>query len=533
MKWDDILRQYAEDFIKKRAAIERFDYTKHEFYVHDPEMQFLSLAFTGYLTDFFYMKGVDVLAISIPLHNVILSKDPELYMDVIEAARYYGTMKDQVLIGMLILSKNEARKQYYGRMVKLLASFPPNQLYHKFVKVKRKEKILGGLASFDKRLIHDVINQWISDGRFIYYMAKYRKYVKKIIELTHYPLDPELFKYLSRPSKYDGDNEYLKGISLFYRTKDFKYLPQRFPFEILRSYVKKEDWTLDVVLKSDLTGNTLVLMAVSLVDKFGDKILKEFSRILRSRMVTADKVLKAAFAAYDKGYTELATELAMVYAKKVAEAYKDLLLPIETPNIAVVLDASGSMAPTSLRGEFMKALSTVSPLAPLIKYLIVFSDNADYESPELLKTFLGLIQLQKIAEKKYDRGTCIACGLKLALKLAERGEIDTVILVTDEQANILMNTPDEATAMEIIRRLLKKGIKVIVLNPTPYPVHVTDIREKDLIYVPAPNPESLVAALKLIQLKKALKKAGAKKLVKKLVKVAAKTKKAKKEEEEK
>ena len=122
----------------------------------------------------------------------------------------------------------------------------------------------------------------------------------------------------------------------------------------------------------------------------------------------------------------------------------------------------------------------------------------------------GLLELKRIASEKYNSSTDIVSGLRLALEQARSGEVNTVIVATDEQANV---TTEDTTEMELIRKMLDMDVKVAVLNPTPYPVHVTDIRDKRLIYVPAPNPESLTAALRLIQIRRELQHASAREIM--------------------
>jgi len=72
----------------------------------------------------------------------------------------------------------------------------------------------------------------------------------------------------------------------------------------------------------------------------------------------------------------------------------------------------------------------------------------------------------------------------------------------------------EFEEMTLIKRLLDEGKTVIVINPTPYPVSVTDIKDKRIIYVRANNPESLVNAIKLIQMR--LSRMSAQELIKEI-----------------
>jgi len=514
MKWDEVLDEFSKEFLKRREAEEEFDASKHSFYIHDPEMQYLSMLFTGYVSDFYYMTAKEVFQLAYPLHRVILDKDPEYHLMSLRVARAYGAMKDQVLIGLLLWSKHPEREKHKDELTELLASFPPNQIVKKFINTKRKTpNLFGGLGIFEKKLLQNVIKTWEEQGKLPYYFAKYRHYIQQLINLTHMKVNPAEFSYLSNPTRYEGNTDYLKQISEFLRTKDISNLPENAPFELVRSSIKKEEWTPEVLEKCDITGNTVVLQACSLYSVFGDKILPYIKRAVSSPTVTADKILKALVMASDK-YDNLTEALAQAYAEKVKETYKQLLLPLpEMPRICMVIDASGSMNPGTLGGMFLKAIACTAPFAPLVKKLILFSDNANYEDEKLLSSYEGIVKLLRTAVCRYDSGTDIAAGLKLALEQAKTGEINTVILATDEQANILKG---EETEMDLIRKLLNMDIRVIVLNPTPYPVHVSDIREKRLIYIPAPNPEAVTGALRLIQLRKELQEAGARELIQKL-----------------
>jgi len=519
VKWDEVLEKFALDFLKRREEKEGFNVSEHSFYIHDPEIQYLSTLLTGYVTDFYYMKAVEVFQQGAILHKYIIQKDPEYHLDSIKIARSLASIKDQVIIGILTWTRHSDRKKYFDDLVDLLATFPPNQIVKKFINTKRKLKeLFGGYGTFDKRLINAVYEKWKEQDKIEYYFAKYRRYIQQLINVTHIKVDPIEFSFLSNPTKYNGNSEYLRRISEFLRTKDISVLPDKAPFELVRSNIKKSDWTIEVLEKCDITGNTVVLQACSLYEQFGENILPYIKRVTNTRTVTADKILKALLMSAIKGYNILSEELAKGYIAKVKDTYKQLMLPLpDYPRIALVVDASGSMYPTRLNGYFMKTISSVAPFAPLVKSLIMFSCNANYEDERLLRTWDGLLELIDIAKRKYNGGTNIVDGLSLAYEQVKTGEIDTVILSTDEQANIVSSKYGyRETEMELIRKMLNEGAKVIVLNPTPYPVHVTDISEKRLIYIPAANPEGVVSALKLVQLRKELQNATAKEVIAKI-----------------
>lgn len=427
------------------------------------------------------------------MHKEIIKKDIKFYLEALELARKVG-MKDQVIIGLLLLSKTND-KEVFQKVSELLKTFPPNQIAKKFIEMKRKTKLFSGIGSKERRLLKEYLDYYLSKE---YYLIKYRRYLRDLVNIAHYKNAPQLlFTPLTR---YKNPSPYLQGIIEFLKTKDPKKLPDGYPFEILRSNLKREKWG-KYVLKSDLTPNSLILQACSLYAAY-PKIVDEMDKILEGKYITSDKILKACVMAHLKEMHKLRDKLAKIYTKKVSETYKDLILPIEEPKILVLLDGSSSMEPKSIRGMFFKSLSTIAPFSPLIKKLIVFSDHATQENPELLKTFEGLLELIRLAP---DEGTNLQEALTLAL---EDEECDTIIIVTDEQANLVSGA---LTEFELIKKLLDKGKIVILINPTPYPVSVTNVKDKRIIYVKAPNPESVIASLKLAQLRKT--KVGAKKLV--------------------
>jgi len=523
MEFEKVMEDFARSFIERRAKNENFDMSEHSFYTHSPEQDFLSVLFTGYIQNFYYMSSAEVFSYSVPLHKEIIKKDIDFYIQSLHVAREISAMKDQVLIGLLLLSKCEMRDDLFDLLVDLLSTFPPNQVVRKFVNTKRKDRSLfGGFGSFEKRLIAKVFETWKEKGLLDYYFAKYRRYVQQLVNLSHIKIEKELFGWLSSPTQYQGKEGYLNKIKEFYRSKNIHDLPDKAPFEIVRSFIKKDDWKPELLEKCDITANTVVLQATSLYSAFKNEMLPYVKRAVNKK-VTADKILKALIMAEIKEHHELAAELAKAYAEKVKTTYKDLLLPLDNASICVVLDASGSMEPESLRGMFLKGLSCIAPFSPIIKSLILFSDEAGDADVRFLSTWEGLLKLMQLADNSYNNSTNIVAGLSRALEKAKQKEINAVILVTDEQANVVSSSDTE---MDLIKKLLDMGIQVIVINPTPYPVKITDISDKRLIYIPSPNPEALKGALRLSQIVNA--KLQAKPL---LEKIASGAKKKKKENE--
>ena len=513
MRWEDVIKSFSVEFIKRRSETEAFDARRHSFYVHDPEFQFLSTLLTGYVVDYYYMSAGEVFQLSVPLHRLVLEKDAEFHFDAIKVAREVGAMKDQVILGLLVWSKHPKRQERKEEMARLLATFPPSQIVRKYINTKRNApNIFGGLGTFEKKLLKRVWEIWEGQGRLEYYFAKYRNYMRQLVNVAHIKVPPEEYEYLKKPIRYQGRSEYLNKIADFLVTKDPDKLPERgVPFELIRSNLPKARWREDILERCDITGNTIVLQAKSLYEAFGDSVLKYVKRAAKSPTVTADKILKALVMASIEGYDPLASELARAYAEKVSKTWQQIKLPLpDEPEVCLVVDASGSMRPSSMRGMFLKSISCVAPFAPVVRHFVLFSEEAGFLDPDLLRTWDGILEVMRIASERYNGGTNIADGLTRAIEVARTGEVNTVILATDEQANIITT---ECREMDLIRTLLDMGVRVVVINPTPYPVKITDIREKRLTYIPASNPEGVTATLRLIQMKEGLKRAGAKELL--------------------
>ena len=498
------LDQFATSFIKRRALDENFVPSDHSFFVHDLEHQYLSCLLTGYVKDFYYMKKAEVLTYAMELHREMLRKDPLYHLTSLKVAREIG-MKDQVMIGLLEWGEHRERAEHFDELVTLLGTFPPSQIVKKYIRPKRK-KIVGGFGSFDKRLISSLWAKWEEQGKLSYYLVKYRPYMEQIVRLIH--IRTPSWPYIIHPSKYDGPDNYLTEVSNFFHTKEFS--GPKFPFELVRGNIPKSQWKGVKIEETDMTGNTIVMQACSLYEALGNKFIPLVRGAVNSPTLTSDKILKALIRASEKQYDKLTRELGTLYTEKVKGTYKHLLLPVTPPNIGVVLDASGSMEPETLRGMFFTGLSLIAPFAPLVSSLVLFSDEAKEEDEGLLMDWEGLNILTGYASLHYNGGTDITSGIIKMMELINRNEVNTVIIFSDEQANLIEGGSRE---MGLIKKLLDEGIEVIVINPTPYPVKVTDIRDKRLIYIPACNPESLAGALKLIQLRGQLKERDGRELI--------------------
>ncbi len=200
--------------------------------------QFVAVVLTGYIRNTFYMTSDEILREYVSLHVTASEEDPDFHLEAVDRSRETG-MKDQVLIGLAVWTKHPMREDRFRNLAELLASFPLNQVVRKFIKMKRRF-VFGGLGSFEKRVLREVYKIWEDSGRLEYYFAKYRRYMHQLVSLAHIAVPEREFSYLSSPTSYKGDSEYLKAISEFLRTRDPNKLPEGAPFELVRPNLRRE-----------------------------------------------------------------------------------------------------------------------------------------------------------------------------------------------------------------------------------------------------------------------------------------------------
>ena len=531
---------WAKHFLEKRVEREKFDVGKHSFYAHSPLRQFVQLLFTGFMKDTFYMKKSEIYAMSRELHLDVAFKEPDFHLSAIKLARREALMKDQPLLGVLVRLRPslQLRDKSFEEHVKILSSYPPNQLLKKFVEPVKRREFGYGLGRYVKRLMHYVFDTWYEDGKLRYYVLRYRKAVRDLLRLVHYPLkDQDYARALFNKEIDKISDEKLRAYFDFMNyirrgeygnACDIAY-NYDLPFELIRANVPasyyKEPAVYETLLKT-ATARTLVMFAVSL-SRHGipiTAIAEALEKKVPPSNVSSFEIIRPAFISYTESRTfDVLTEaLGKLYASKIADVWRQIdtsFLKVSQSNIALILDASGSMEPGRICkgyrrfGYFTRSLVALAPLAYRVKRLILFSEHADEEDVNLLKTLEGLIELDKIAYEKYDMGTDIEEGLKLAKEYVDSGEVDTVILSTDEQANI---NKDNISEFDVIKSMLNKGARVIIHNPSPYPVHIARPIE-GVTYIYGDRAESIIGSLR-VQVLRDLRDEEVKELILEVVK---------------
>ena len=525
---------WAKHFLEKRVEREKFDVGKHSFYTHSPLRQFVQLLYTGYLTDTFYMKRSEIYAMSRELHLDVAFKEPEFHLSAIKLARSEALLKDQPLIGVLVRLRPALmlRDRSFEEHVDILSSYPPNQLLKKFVEPVKRKEFGYGLGRHVKKLLHNVFDTWHERGLLGYYVLRYKSAIKDLLRLVHYPLrEQDYARVLFNRDVDKIADEKLKAYVKFkeyvkqkkYKDAGIVAYEYDLPFEIIRVNIPKSEYRFEEVYKAILktiTPRGLVMFAVPFV-RAGipkDELLKELRRKVVKSNVTSFEVIRPTVVSYKLfGMEELTRELGEVYTSKIVDVWRQIdtsFLKVSQCSIALVLDASASMEGGGLvyrrrkLGCFDRSLIALAPLAYRVKRLILFSNFADEEDVNLLKTYGGLMELDKIYSSKYDDMTNIASGLALAKQYVDNGEVDTVILSTDEQANVNKEAIKE---YDLIRRMVEKGAKVIIHNPSPYPVHIAKPIE-EVTYVYGDRVESIIGSLR-VQAMKDLKDEEVKELI--------------------
>ena len=441
-KW---LEEFAKGFTLKRAVNEGT--AQPEVSVLPLPLQYVALVYTGTVTNHFYIQREEILEYSRPLHRLMYQANKDMMRDVIRDARQVG-IKDQVLMGAFLL-----------RDIETLATFPPSQIN------KLRSLVPSGLNPLgSKNAVREVITEWVKavgKDRLLYYATSHRGQLRKLLfvwsnslrKYVWYPLtavDKEVLDVLMKPVDLDKAD-----------AVDFNYLVSTVPKEEWGKYIDKVHFTPYVLLS----------YAKSLASVLGEDFV--VGKLTTAKYLTSDKYFRAMLVLKDS-YPKVAEKLKELYVKSASESYKEMVMPGLQPNkVVLVLDVSGSM-----REVGYKVMGIVSPFAPLVKDMILFSTDYYHEDPKKLLSVDGVTELLQNAPWG---GTNVRGALEEARRVA--GEEDVIMVVTDEQENVDVN---------------KKVVTPhVVVNPKPYPSHMPF--DTKYVFVPGTNAESLASAYRLTQ----------------------------------
>jgi len=526
------LEEWAKDFLKERVEKEEFLPSKHSFFVHSPLRQYVQMLFTGFITPTFYAKPSEIYIASRELHKTVVEEDPNFHLASIKVAREEALMKDQPIIGVLtrLRPTYNLRGKHFDDHVKLLSTYPPHHLLKKFVEPVRRKEFGYGLGRHVKRLLTKVIESWTEDT-LKYYVIRYKRAMRDLINLTHYKLpDDDYARVLFNRELDEVEDEYFKAYVKYMelirkeRYVDACRLVEEYslPFELMRVTIPRRYYKIEEVYRTLLdraTPLSVMSFAVSFVRAGipASEVAKYVIKKGKAGSVTSLDVAKPMIMALDQLTitNPLTKALGEVYSKKMVDVWKMIdtsFLKISDKKIALILDASGSMLSFNLmRSGFVRALISLAPLGVNVKHLVLFSDYASEENPNLLCSLYGLYDLISIAHSRYNSGTNIIDALRYARSL---DDIDIVIISTDEQANINMT---EVKEFEIIKEILSKGVGVIIHNPEPYPVHISK-PIKGVTYIYGDRAESIIGSLR-VQAMRDLKDEDVKELIMEIVTV--------------
>ncbi|MEM0142389.1 MAG: VWA domain-containing protein [Candidatus Parvarchaeum sp.] len=444
-----------------------------------PEQAFIQLLFTGFVKDQFYLSADKILDISLKLHRYYQRQYPDTYVKLIRYAREKTGIKDQLLIAA-----------YFANDATLLDTLPPQQVLKYFTWHKKFKFPVGARV---KKLVKEYLINRETDGDKINFakvaedLTQHRRAVRKLIMLAHLNMLPEyfsMFMNIQAPLPIEI-REYVNDSTnvMFYNTMSVVDAGHFIPFEVMRSHVPKSGWDFTKVKMSPYMALSMVK---SIAESSDDKTAASFLR--EGKYLSTDKLF-TAFVAIPEEYSEIRSTIAQLYVNRIKTQYKELLLFDEEMPIVAVLDISGSM-----RDNFVKMLGMITPFAPLLEKMYLFSDGIELYSPEKLFAPEGIMEtLDHI--KETSGGTNLMGALhSLARLKAPR----TIIIVTDEQGTY---DSADSTYGEAVQHLLDQGHKLIIINPASYQPH-TIAQKEGVIYLPAINAESLAGAMRLLELEK-------------------------------
>ena len=515
-----------------QARMQREGHGLREFYVLGPKLSLVQTLLTGFVKDRFYMAGDEVIAMSFDVHRDALLRDPGFHVDAVSYARDKANIKDQVVIGLAsrsylnAVNRLEDRRAYRDRELEVMKALPPN-LLHRYLELMRKagRHVVGkGLGSYEKGLLEDALLSW-SPERAEYYAMRYRRDLADIVRVVHPRAEGELKRILgwavARPRGRTPPTDRLRAYEEALKALDAKdyvralalIADYRLPFELVRARIDREEFRRQAeenpwlrsdaarAIKEAATASAAVLNARSIAEMLGDEEAAEAVRgkLDRGRVSCFD-LMRAAVAVRDR-FPATYRELNEAMLRKAGEVREELLIPgLKEPKVVVCLDASGSMfssprgRPTFRDLEF-NALCMSIPLylSGLARATVAFSEDA---RPEPLRVecprdaYSAYLSLRE----SYGGGTDVGRGVRAALEEALREGAEAIVLFTDEQENVASGR----AAAEEVEEAVRRGVSVVVVNPSPYPAHSVPTAP-GVYHLPAATPEAMVAAARIVQ----------------------------------
>ena len=525
------MEKWARDFWERRKREE--EHSIDHFYVYGKRRTLLQVVATNYVGNEYYMKTDELITHSIPLHFDVLQEDDEFHIALLKTMREVAFTKDQILLGIASYSRPSLQhpqtpyqyfKKHYHELVQLLATFPPNLLYRYILLLRATKPLTGkGFGHKEKRLVGDVIESW-SIPQLEYYAMRYHNALVRIANLAHPSFEnsevEKVFKYAiaKRRTKHPAPTwrlvkyqEALKAISEKNYDKALSLIAEhRLPFEMIRNSMgAKSEFHRDLfyeAVKNTIPAGALLLNLRYFINVMGTERTARLVRdVLRGGgKVTPYEIARAMFAINHEDVREALSEKFELYSNKVL----DMIMPELDINKAVLcLDASGSMSFRLIRN----ALAIAGGMRPLLHdEIVIFDTKAGvHELWKDTKTMIAEETVNSIINA-YDGGTNIQLGVETAVKVARGAGLNTIILVTDEQENV-------ARGYEEVSEALPKDMRMIVVNPSPYPSHAVSPKDPRIIHVPAGTINNMLASLRLLQIQ-SLKEEEVAKYVLKLVK---------------
>jgi len=513
----DDVRRFVEEFLRRRERAEGFDASRHSYYVPSVRRLFLQFLLTGHVVDLFYMSKEDVVTLGLLVSRDVYRIDPGFYVHAVKYARYLSLKKDAPLLALV----SGVACGYDGEdLVRLLSTYTPRILVERFYNMFRYGTFPYRVEISRRRvrkLLARVIEEWEREGKLRWLAVKYPRSLRTLVRLVmdYVKIDSEVYDFLF----YKGRNvtdpllkaRVMVREALRRREHGRAYeliVEHGLPFSLARpiSYSLFDDRIFNIMSPYDIAMFCEALYRVA-----------RGERCMNPR-VTVDGLVRAVerkgvkvpqwYIARTYIYTALrhgvddpvAQAWAKVWSMKMvqtAEELERLGLGLERASIILVLDGSASMSPRERdlsRNILMQGLLCWVPFFRNVKSIVMFSGDAFYLEPDYVHRIDRIFDL---LERAPNDGTCVECGLELALEEVKSGEYSHTVLITDEQANIIS---DVEYSEDHIASRVAEYCKLYIHNPQPYPAHVVRPRKNKIVPVYGRQAEDILVSVILDRL---------------------------------
>jgi 60 kDa SS-A/Ro ribonucleoprotein len=456
------------------------------------EEQFIQTLLTNTFGQTFYVSQRDVIQQADALHTQVLETDPEYMAKALVYARNKGYMRSQPVYGLAKMVSYKGSKEQVDKRRRLAVGVfdsvirTPNDLYDFVTVCNSMGNNLSG------RSLKRMINRWLDTKVSEYWAIKYgsegRKgdwNLSKILRHFH-PRHKELFRYLRsrKNADFTVDLNKLPQVRAFEQLKKatsdsekVRLITEgRLPHEVASSFAgsSKEVWRAIVPQLPifALLRNLATLERHGVLDEFRGHIEE---KLTNPKVIHNSKILPFRF---DKAAEKVTTNWAVDALRGALEVSVENI-PQIPGRVAVMLDISGSMG-GGYYGNRSMYIDTASILAlALMKKanlngrLLLFDTQTEEFPVSQYDSILS--QSRKIRPRG---GTDTGSPVRVITK--DRDEIDTIIMITDEQQNTGSPFCDELSRY---RGSVNRNVRSFIINVSPYKGRMVDESDKLVHYI--------------------------------------------------